>query len=191
MNRKIFFTSIRESLFGGSLSASQVANLNAILDEWRKQGGGSRMQLAYVLATPYHEVGRNYQPIRENMNYSASRLRAVWPSRFTNIGKARQYAHQPEKLANYVYGTRLGNRGVASGDGWRYRGGGYAQNTGRTNYEKFGIKNPDDILKPEVAAFALVKGMKRGLYTGKSRLLFSARHYQCRQVTTRRRQTYW
>jgi putative chitinase len=62
----------------------------------------------------------------------------VWPKRFPTLEKAQEYARQPEKLANYVYAKRLGNGDVDSGDGWRYRGRGLIQLTGRANYQSAG-----------------------------------------------------
>ena len=76
--------------------------------------------------------------LTENLNYSAPRLRKVWPKRFPNDATAEAYAHNPEKLANYVYASRLGNGDAASGDGWLFRGGGLIQTTGRFNYEAYG-----------------------------------------------------
>ena len=80
----------------------------------------------------------------EGLNYSAPRLMQVWPKRFPTIEIANQYAHNPQKLANYVYGGRMGNNNV--GDGWAFRGSGPLQGTGKdiitdfTNYynKKFG-----------------------------------------------------
>jgi putative chitinase len=73
--------------------------------------------------------------LSENLNYSARGLVATWPHRFPSIEFASKYARQPEKIANFVYANRLGNGPAESGDGWRFRGRGLIQLTGRTNYE--------------------------------------------------------
>lgn len=73
----------------------------------------------------------------ENLNYSAKRLTEVWPSRFPSVAAAEIYARNPEKLANRVYAGRMGNGPEISGDGWRYRGAGPMQLTGRSNWTGF------------------------------------------------------
>jgi putative chitinase len=74
--------------------------------------------------------------VEENLNYSAKRIHDVWPTRFPSIVEAQPYAHNPEKLANKIYGHRYGNRDV--GDGWKYRGRGLIQLTFHDNYKLMG-----------------------------------------------------
>lgn len=90
-----------------------------------------------------------FKTLEENLNYSAPRLMKVWPSRFRTRARANQFARNPQKLANEVYGRRLGNRGKANA-GWLYRGSGPIQTTGYSNFalvEKISglpvIGNPD------------------------------------------------
>lgn len=90
-------------------------------------------RMAAFLAQLAHESGQ-LKRLAENLNYSALRLTQVWPARFPTVDKARLYERNPEKLADYVYAKRLGNGDTASGDGWRYRGRGLIQLTGRGNY---------------------------------------------------------
>ena len=92
---------------------------------------------AAFLAQISHESGE-FRRLVEGLSYTASRLMKVWPRRFPTLEKAQEYARQPEKLANYVYAKRLGNGDVATGDGWRYRGRGLIQLTGRANYQSAG-----------------------------------------------------
>lgn len=156
MNRALFFAAIRP--LTGKISPVQVQVAEAILDQ---ATGLSSAHLAYILATAWGEA--KLTPVRENMNYSAKRIRQVWPSR----PEAVRFAGEPEALANSVYGGRLGNR-VGTNDGWRYRGGGVDQLTGRDNYRKIGIEaNPEAILDPDFAARSIVHGMTTGRYTGK------------------------
>lgn len=85
----------------------------------------------------------------EGLNYSAERLVEVWPTRFPTLADARPYAHNPEALANRVYGGRMGN--VELGDGWRFRGRGPIQLTGRANYAFVGdLVGQDLTVLPEL-----------------------------------------
>ena len=156
MNNAAFFNAIRPLM--GKVSPVQVQVAEAIIDRAR---GLSAEHLAYIFATAWGEA--RLTPKRENMNYTAKRIREVWPSR----PEAVQFAGKPRELANSVYGGRLGNR-VGTDDGWNYRGGGVDQLTGRDNYRKVGIENtPEKILEPEFAAASIVHGMTTGRYTGK------------------------
>jgi len=90
---------------------------------------------SHFFAQCAHETG-NFILFRENLNYSADGLLRIFPKYFDLI-KARQYARQPERIANRVYADRMGNGDEASGDGWRYRGRGAIQLTGKSNYRDF------------------------------------------------------
>lgn len=96
-----------------------------------------RIEQAAFIAQAAVESGQ-FNRLVENLDYSYDRLMRVWPKRFPTLLVAKQYAHQPEKLANYVYAARLGNGDAASGDGWKYRGRGLFQLTGRANYAACG-----------------------------------------------------
>ena len=111
-------------------------------------------------ATLIHE-SFDFTRMEENLNYSAERLCQVWPRRFPNLESARPFARNPERLAERVYGGRMGNGPEGSGDGWRYRGRGLIQITGRSMYARCGIglaqpleDNPDMLLNPELAALS-------------------------------------
>lgn len=78
-----------------------------------------------------------FRALEENLNYSAARLCQVWPARFPDQATAEACAMQPERLANLVYAGRMGNGDAASGDGWRFRGRGLIQITGRETYQRF------------------------------------------------------
>ena len=97
----------------------------------------SRERAAAFLAQVAHESAE-FQRLIERLSYSATRLMAVWPKRFPTLELARRYERQPERLASYVYANRIGNGDAASGDGWRFRGRGILQITGRGNYRTCG-----------------------------------------------------
>lgn len=174
MNRA-FFDAVRSTLFGGKLAQGQVDGINAVLSAFAKHGDGDMRKLSYALATKFHEVGPAMKPKVESLNYtSAERIRAVWPSRFRTLANAQPYVRQPEKLANFVYGNRADLGNDQPGDGWKYRGRGDSQITGKGNYAKFGkllgldlVGNPDLVLDVEVAASILVIGLVQGMFTGR------------------------
>jgi putative chitinase len=94
----------------------------------------------------------------ENLDYRAATLMRVWPKRFPTLAKAQAYEHDPEKLANYVYASRLGNGDEDSGEGYRYRGRGLIQLTGKGNYRAAGaalglpLEDQPELLEQPAAA---------------------------------------
>jgi putative chitinase len=78
-----------------------------------------------------------FTQIEENLNYSAERLMTVWPTRFPTDESSKVCAHNPERLANLVYANRMGNGNYTTGDGYRFRGAGLIQLTGKDNQTKF------------------------------------------------------
>ena len=97
--------------------------------------------------------------LEENLNYSARRLMEVWPKRFPTLEVAAGYANNPSALAEKVYGDRMGNGPEGSGDGYRYRGRGPIQTTGKDNYRAVAqglglplLHEPERLLEPAVGA---------------------------------------
>ncbi|MDV9031721.1 glycoside hydrolase family 19 protein [Pseudomonas sp. RAC1] len=130
--------------------------LNRAMLRWKID---SRLRTAAFLAQVGHESGQMRNLI-ENLNYSAEALVRTWPTRFT-AETAPAYARQPERIANRVYGGRMGNGPEASGDGWRFRGRGLIQLTGRANYRAAGQalglpleEQPELLEQPEHAAMS-------------------------------------
>jgi predicted chitinase len=118
----------------------------------RVHGINTNERRAAFLAQISAESGQ-LRNVEENLNYSAPRLRVVWPRRFPTIEAAAPYAGNPEALGNHVYADRLGNGDERSGDGYRYRGRGLMQTTGRYNYRVAGFENdPDALARPVTAA---------------------------------------
>jgi len=93
-------------------------------------------RIAAFIAQCAHESG-NFRAIKENLNYRAVTLRKIFPKYFPTDELAAQYAGKPEKIANRVYGGRMGNGPEESGDGWRYCGRGLIQLTGKDNYTRY------------------------------------------------------
>lgn len=93
-------------------------------------------RVAAFLAQCAHESG-NFRFLKENLNYKAESLVKVFPKYFPDMATAKAYEKQPAKIANRVYGNRMGNGDEASGDGFRYMGRGLIQLTGKNNYTIF------------------------------------------------------
>lgn len=131
-------------------------------------------RIASFIAQTAHESG-GYTMLTENLNYRAATLAACWPNRFAVLGAnkkpvkengklvpsgvANSIAGKPELIANLVYSSRMGNGPAESGEGWKYRGRGLKQLTGKDNYTRCGtalgldlVSNPDLLLEPMAAA---------------------------------------
>jgi predicted chitinase len=122
----------------------------------------SKLRLAHFFAQVLHESGCMRFDM-ENLNYSADALRRVFAKYFPTKAEAEAYARNPERIANRVYANRMGNRNEASGDGWRFRGRGLIQLTGRSNYRAFAawladerIIDDPDLVSSEYAVHSAV-----------------------------------
>lgn len=93
-------------------------------------------RVAGFLAQCGHECA-DFNTLHENLNYSAEGLNKVFPKRFPTVESAKPYHRQPEKIANKIYSNRMGNGDEESGEGYKFRGRGAIQLTGKENYTKF------------------------------------------------------
>ena len=131
-----------------------ITALNAAMAEFEINTPARR---AMFLAQCCHESG-HFRAVSENLNYKADSLSRVFPKYFRDVDP-NHYAKQPEKIANRVYSNRMGNGDEESGDGYRFRGRGLIQLTGKSNYTACSedlevdlLENPDYLTTPEGAA---------------------------------------
>jgi Predicted chitinase len=134
-----------------------IAGFNKVLDSSEIN---TPLRLAAFMAIISYESA-NFRIMVENLNYTAEGLMRVFPSKFPDMNTAKLYEKDPEKIANRVYANRLGNGDEASGDGWKYRGRGFFQTTGKANYASLSkssgydlIGNPEQLRTMEVAISA-------------------------------------
>ena len=132
-------------LVGCGVKPFTAAKWSIVFADTVKPGSFSQgdSELDDFLGQVLHESG-GLEHLEEGLNYSASRLMQVWPSRFPTAASAQPYAYNPEALANKVYGGRMGND--TEGDGWLYRGRAPIQITGHDNYAKVGDLMGQDLL---------------------------------------------
>jgi len=139
-------------------------------DVIKKYNISSPLRLSHFLSQVAHE-SNNFKAIRENLNYSAEGLLKIFPKYFSK-DTASACARQPEKIANIVYSNRMGNGDRQSGDGYKFRGRGFIQLTGKINYKALSdylevnlIDNPDLVATKYPLSSAGWFFQKKGLWT--------------------------
>jgi putative chitinase len=130
----------------GNLNTAIITEVNSIVTLFNITNSH---RLAHFLAQCAHESG-NFKFLTENLNYSADGLQKIFGKYFSTRALAEQYARKPDKIGSRVYANRMGNGDEASGEGYKFRGRGYIQLTGKNNYKEFSdfikedcVANPD------------------------------------------------
>lgn len=133
----------------GVIPDTVLAQIPGVMDKFAIN---TPLRLAHFISQCAHESG-NFKATVEGLNYSTEALMRTWPKRFP-AELAKQCARNPEKIANVAYANRMGNGPAESGDGYKYRGRGYIQLTGKINYAAFSkFVSPDDVVAtPELVA---------------------------------------
>jgi putative chitinase len=132
----------------GHIPDGVIAQIPDVLDKFEIN---TPLRLAHFLAQCGHESG-NFTVTKENLSYSAARLQVIFKKYFT-AESAAEYARKADKIANIVYANRMGNGNQASGEGYKFRGRGFIQLTGKDNYKAFDKTVDDDIIaNPELVS---------------------------------------
>ncbi len=144
--------------------------IDSIPEVASKFGINTPLRVAHFLAQCGHESG-GFRLTQENLNYSAKGLNGIFRKYFPTEASAAAYARNPQKIANKVYGNRMGNGPESSGEGYKFRGRGYIQLTGKENYTAFGKSigvdipsNPDSVASKYALASAAWFFSKNGLH---------------------------
>ena len=144
------------------MSLKSLQKKIGVTDDGAFGPGTLKAAMAYFKMTPQraahffgqtaHETGE-YKTFSENLNYSSDGLKKIFGKYFPN-NLNESYAKRPEKIANRVYGSRMGNGDETSGDGWKYRGRGALQLTGKANYEAFSkfLNKPEIMTNPDLVS---------------------------------------
>jgi putative chitinase len=133
----------------GHIPDTVIGQIHGVMDKFQIN---TPLRLAHFLAQCGHESG-GFKHTNENLNYSADGLKKIFPKYFAQAGLAESYARQPEKIASRVYGGRMGNGDESTKEGFKFRGRGYIQLTGKSNYTEFDKFVDDDILgNPDLVA---------------------------------------
>jgi len=203
IDRQMFFGRIREKVFNGTLTQTQVNGIEAILDEWLQRPDlTDNRQLAYILATPMIETGGRFEPITESLNYSVEGLMSQFSrSRISaadceRLGRKKGRPAKQEEIGNIIYGGEFGAHMLGNtepGDGYKYRGRGLSQITGRRLYRWASeVEKVDFIANPDLfttnlrySAAASIVGMTEGIFTGLALSRFINRE-KCDYVNARK-----
>ena len=133
----------------GHVPDSVLTQIPEVMDKFQIN---TPLRLCHFLAQCGHE-SNNFKAVNENLNYGAKGLLGIFKKYFPTEAKALEYERKPEKIANLVYGGRMGNGPEASGDGYKYRGRGFIQLTGKDNYAAFDKVVAEDITaNPDLVA---------------------------------------
>ena len=132
----------------GHIPDTVIAQIPGVVEKFEIN---TPLRLAHFLAQCGHESG-GFKAVSENLNYGAAGLQSIFKKYFT-AESAKEYQRKPEKIANIVYANRMGNGNQASGEGYKFRGRGFIQLTGKDNYTAFDKTVEDDIIaNPELVA---------------------------------------
>lgn len=133
----------------GKLPDSVYGEIDSVIDTFEIN---TSIRLSHFLGQCAHESG-NFKFTTENLNYSTKGLLTTFPKYFKQPGLAEAYSRNPERIASRVYADRMGNGSEGTHDGWKYRGRGYIQLTGKNNYTLFDkFVNEDIISNPDLVA---------------------------------------
>ena len=133
----------------GHVPDSVIAQIPDVMTKFKID---TSLKLAHFLSQCGHESG-GFKIVNENLNYGAKGLMTIFKKYFPEGTKAALYERKPEKIANLVYGGRMGNGPEASGDGYKFRGRGFIQLTGHDNYKAFSTAIGEDcVANPDLVA---------------------------------------
>jgi putative chitinase len=133
----------------GHIPENVIAQIPEVAEKF---GINTPLRLAHFLSQCGHESA-GFKAVTENLNYGAKGLLSIFKKYFPTEAKALEYERKPEKIANLVYASRMSNGDEASGDGWKFRGRGYIQLTGKANYTEFNKAVSENLLEtPDLVA---------------------------------------
>ena len=133
----------------GHIPDGVLAQIPSVMEKFKID---TPLELAHFLAQCGHESG-GFRLTKENLNYSAKGLQGIFKKYFPDEATAKAYERKPEKIANKVYASRMGNGPEASGEGFKFRGRGFIQLTGKQNYTAFDATVPESIVdNPDLVA---------------------------------------